>query len=419
MFLLLYGTTRARRHTIQYVILILLSMAMQLFLCMFYTGRQGAKKQLQDAYDEMEIECVVCNLTGTQTDDLHIKDYAVSLFYREQYARHGELIDNPFLEHVKNVRGRCQLRYMLAEEGQAEKEQYISQTQALIGLTDVGMETSFKTENGGSITYREGFNEEMFGEEQPLCIVSEEFYRAKQEQVKESVLYLAVSDTFGNRIAEQKFTVAGTYAGSGEEIYCPWNVVQELSEQLTGGMQAEALRFTVKDNRKLGELKELLTWYFAPVDVTGGLREFEDGGVLAYYEYSVLIYDDIFLKTITQFTNSVRVYNSIMPILFVILFSMGFLISFLFIRNRKQEFAILRSLGTKKTEILLELLAEQFILSLLGIGAGLLSFALFIGGGNVFFELAGIYLVVYLIGAFMAASLFIKNDVLTALAKKE
>lgn len=420
MFLLLYGFARARHHILQCVILILLSMAMLLFLCVFHAGRKDLERQLNDAYEKLLIECVLCNLTGTKTDNLDIKDYAVSLFFREQYSYRGQLTENPCLDYVKEVRAKCRLRYKCLLNGESAETVSMTGAASLIGLTDTGMEPVLKAENGGNIVYLENNTEELFHREEALCIVSQELYeKLDKEEGEPVVLRLAVRDAQGGSVAEQSLRVAGVYAGAGEEIYCPWAVSQQLSEKVTGGMQAEALCFTVRDNRKLDELKEFLTGYFTQVDVTGRLQSFPEEGVLSYYEYAVMIYDEHFFNTIAQLESNNRIMDYIRPILYGIVAGLGFFISFLFIRNRKREFAILRAMGTSKKAVLLELFCEQLLLCLLGVFCALLCFWVWQGANKALFSLTGIYVTAYLLGALFAAVLFVRADVKAALMEKE
>ena len=96
----------------------------------------------------------------------------------------------------------------------------------------------------------------------------------------------------------------------------------------------------------------------------------------------------------------------------------GFAASFLFMRSRRAEFAVMRSLGTSRAQVFLMAFAEQLSLTLLGMLPGFLAYGLWRGAPrNV--GTACIYLACHMAGMAAATLLIMRTNVMEALGAKE
>jgi len=423
MFILTYATNRMKRSIMGCAALAMLSLAFVLFLCVLHNTIIQKEQQLDDVYNNLEVECVVSNLRGTQTDNLYIKDYIVSLFLSDEYYYQGKKQKIPFSSSVKDVRLKLSLKY----EPLAEKDEVyiidIRNASNLIGLTHLSTDSTLTPENSIGITYFGNYSEKLFLTNKPVCIVSSELYQTLPKDEKGTgYLRLAVGDSAQNKelYAEQFLQVVGIYDGGGNNIYCPWEIIKELSIKLTGMIQADSLSCIVNNNRQIDTFKELLARYFTCVDNTGALTAFTASDVLISYEYAITVYDGNFNKTVSKIIDNIKTLKILQPFIIVIALGVGFLASILFVRNRKQEFAIMRSLGTKKGMVFSEALFEQLFLGLVGTALGLIAYFLW----NEFkimppWGILGVYLLCYLTGSSFAVYRITQVKVMSILREKE
>lgn len=119
-------------------------------------------------------------------------------------------------------------------------------------------------------------------------------------------------------------------------------------------------------------------------------------------------------KVISIFT------TALYPVIYLLCAGIGFVVSYLLIRIRKPEFAIMRSLGTSKALTFLIFFAEQGVLCLLGAALGIfltLATTQHISAQQ-FVTVIG-YVVLYLVGASIAILTMNRVNVMHILTAKE
>ncbi len=356
--------------------LIIISFAFAIFLCYLDYSIAKKEKQLNEIYDNLNVECIVTNLTGTQTDNLNIKDYIVSLFFSDESYFQGKKDEIPFSFYFKELKIKSSLKYEIITESQDVFISDIYKANDLIGLTHISADKLLAPENNIDITYFYNYSEDIFLTDEAVCIVSEGLYKTLQADSNgKYYLSLAVGDprSSESKYVMQRLQVAGIYEGDSKNIYCPWDIIMTLSKEITGLINADSLSCIIKDNRQIETVKNLLLRYFAEVDITGTAKSHTASDILINYEYAIIVHDDIFYRTVSKIENDINILKIMNPIIIALSLGIGFLASFLFVRNRKHEFAIMRSLGSRKSFIFLEAFLEQVFLGLIGIGLGLIS----------------------------------------------
>lgn len=379
MYTIAYAINRMKRGIKGCIALILLSFSFVLFLCLLNATIIKKEQQLNEVYTNLDVECVVSNLRGTQTDNLYLPDYIVYLFLSDESTFLGKKDEIPFSSYMKDLKLKLTLKYELLTEGQEVTISDIFYANNLVGLTHLSTDSKVAQESNVTITYFENYTETLFLTDEAVCIVASDLYQTlPRDEAGGCYLRIAVGDPgySQNRFAEQRLKVVGTYEGDSPNIYCPWEIIRELSVKITGNLHADSLSFSVKENRQLDTFKELLARYFTYVDLSGVLVEFTASDILTYYEYAVTVYDGTLNKTISGIKDSIKVLELLRPVIIIISLFIGFLASFLFVRNRKQEFAVMRSLGTKKGMVFCEAFIEQSFLGLIGTVLGLIVYYL-------------------------------------------
>lgn len=158
----------------------------------------------------------------------------------------------------------------------------------------------------------------------------------------------------------------------------------------------KAVTFTLKNTRQLSMFRDYL-------EENG----YSQVGLVNRNRKVIVIQDKNLEETIQNLTNHIRLINNLKPVLLILFGLIGFAISYLLIRHRVGELAIMRSMGAKKRQSFLSFFLEQLILFVLGLLPVLLYTILNISD----FRLYGIsllyFILSYLTGT--AAALLILN----------
>jgi len=253
------------------------------------------------------------------------------------------------------------------------------------------------------------------------------------------LLYLVLQYTPGEILSsDMSLTVIGTVSNAEESIvYCPfWTVLDFLEElnveyidmqmkQLEEAdhnisepgrpvfnyidnlpITSNQLSIVLSDNRELVEFKELASLSFSRVRP-----------VRSTLPYAMTIYDSTFYETIEPLLQNTILVDIAIPIVYVIAVSVGFLASTLLTRQRKSEFAVMRSVGIHRRDVFFGVFSEQLILSLIGAFLGCaLTLLIF---RDLLFERPAILLGCYLLGTIFAAIRVAGTNVLKVMKEKE
>ena len=163
-------------------------------------------------------------------------------------------------------------------------------------------------------------------------------------------------------INELELTVIGTVSGTeNNKVYCPfWTMIAFLEEMEDETLiYSESLSVIVADNRELSEFKNLASLSFS-----------RTRAIITSMPFAMTIYDSNFFETIEPLLQNTILVDIAIPIVYMIAVSVGFLASTLLTRQRKSEFAVLRSVGIHKLDVFTGVFSEQLFLSLTGAVAG-------------------------------------------------
>lgn len=423
MYIIAYAFNRIKRDFKGCIALTLLSFSLVLFICILDDTIAKKELQLKEVYKNLDVECVVSNLRGTQTDNLNIPHYILTLFLSDETIYQGIKDPLPFSLYIKNLELKLSLKYEYLDEDEKVFIMNMSLADDLVGLTHTSADNSIAQESSTTITYFNNYNKSLFLSDEAVCIVSTDVYQTlSKDDEGNCFVRLAVGDfTARDEIfAEQRLKVVGTYTGDSRTIYCPWEIIEELSIKITGVTHTDSLRFSIKDNHQIDNIKTLLTRYFTNVDNSGALKEHLGSNILTHYEYAITVYDGTLNKTASILKDNIRVLEILRPIIIIISFLIGFVASFLFVRNRKPEFAVMRSLGTKKRMVFGEVFIEQFSLGIIGTTLGLMvyyvlyNFKIMPPWNNI-----AILLLCYMLGCSIVMFWIVNVKVMSILKEKE
>lgn len=239
----------------------------------------------------------------------------------------------------------------------------------MIGIARPDAEPALAQELGVEITYFESFDETIFMTNEDVCVVPVDMMDAVVDgKLKMTAVDHIMNDECGT--ADREFTVVGAYAGGSGAVYCPWETVCGIIEEVGGNIYTESLSFTIEDNYRLEEFKQKAAQYFASANLSPGET---------IYSFALTVYDGVLIESTTAVRGEIWLLEILIPVLLILSAGIGFVAAFLYIRNRKQEFAVMRSLGTGKRQVFMASFFEQVILVTAGTVLGMCSYILIRG----------------------------------------
>jgi len=169
-----------------------------------------------------------------------------------------------------------------------------------------------------------------------------------------------------------------------------------------------AATFTLKNTDKLDSFREYL-------DKQG----YSEAGNINFNRTTIVIQDKNLMETIKTLDNYIKLMDILMPIMFVLFGVIGFIVSYLLIRNRINELAIMRSMGAVKAHVFLSFFMEQLILFIIGIIPVIIFGAIF-PEYFIYYRLSlGFFILSYLVGTGLALIYLGRADLIDILFTKE
>lgn len=373
MIVFFYEKARLKRGVWQTVSIVLLIA----FLCAFFALFNGfihqKERDMDSVYTAIPVTVVVSNLTGTQTDELEITDYIINYFLSDQYAHGGELQEKAFSSYVKNVCLKASVYY---SHGTG-----FSNLQKLSGITSTEATPELASVSGNPITYLAGYDESIFSSNKAVCVVSTAVAEELSQNADNNgnvILTVQMSPaTTGEASAQISFEIAGTFPSESQTIYCPFSCVAAAQTELDGKVMGDSLSATVRDNHDLDEFRQILMRHFAEVDPSGHREEISNSPALRYQQFAITVHDETLRATLNALNRNLQALYRLKPIFACIEVMIGAAAGFFYIHIRKREFAIARSLGTKRRETVMMAFGEVCVMFLLGLvlGSAVLLFA--------------------------------------------
>lgn len=346
------------------------------------------KAALDKVYDESSIRCVISNLSGTKTDRLEINTMYI------------DLCTTPDRHNFCNWIERVNLKRTL----KCNEEDSNGEIQ-LTGISYPEAAVELLAENGAALSFFDGYSEAIFQTDQAVCLVPAA--KLSELTVNEDGSR-QISVTLEGKTATM--TVAGAYFGGiSSAVYCPFDYLSKFLAK-NEYIYTDSLSFYVKDNRTLEQFKEEAEKYFSNPSITA-----EDKPMY----YAITVYDELFNRTVSGIEENIAVLNLLLPALYTIAAGIGLLASFLYIRGRVREFAVMRSLGLSRIGVTGLISFEQLIIAAVGTSLGIFSCFAFFSDAVIKNAVNGLlFTLCYLAGA-LAAVVWITNVNVLRLLKSD
>ena len=190
-----------------------------------------------------------------------------------------------------------------------------------------------------AVTYDEGWNDAVFDTHEPVCMVGEgHLPQVEMDADGKRTLTL----TLPGEESSRTWRVIGV-CDETDALWCPFHTLYDWTISPNG----ERLSFILKDNRQLDAWLQSASPYFTPN---------ADGVYPAFVQ--LIMYDEAYRNVEQASCRNELLLQIVEPLFTMLVFLSGILTAFLTIRARKQEIAILQSLGVGPVGLIVQGLAE-------------------------------------------------------------
>ena len=389
------------RREFKSAVLLSVSLALALFLAVYANVITRHLQTLADLHDNIEVTAAFTDPYCKSRSSLNLPE--VYIFALE---------DSGFIQKKFYTRD---IVYQLEPwEEEVAENQFPVRPKRLVGANAFEAILDFGHEAAVMPHFLEGYDKSLFGGEERVCIVSSKLAMTLGDEITLTVAELP--STHPERILHGTVTlkIAGEYPSRHDEtIYCPWAVMDEIYTELGLPMTWDSASYILQNTENLNQLKSMLQ-----------TMQINSPGVpdnQVTHLHPGFVIDDNLLK---RAVGSVKKYVDFMRTLYLPIYllcaGIGFVISYLVIRQRKPELAIMRSLGSSRSKAFAILFLEQSLLCLAGTALGM-GLASAISGTLAPLQLLSIlgFILCYWLGAALAILMINQDNVIQILWEKE
>lgn len=414
-------STNIRRYRKKTVLNLLLSMMTVMVLSFYLGNMESARRQLEDLPENFTIEGEIWNVCGEMNHGLFISHQVLDGMYASPYigdiAESSTLMGNLLSVETADVERAAE------SAGADDTEETGPDDLELLGVNRMDCIDGM---TGDDIIWEDGMDWEKFQDGGNACILSAEFAEnAGLEPGDTGTFSLArYSQGLAGVILEREellnetFEIAGIYQdvpdrdGGNPQVLLPLDVVKKIYERNDKVYFASSLSFTVTDPMQLDEAIRDLD--------AAGLQEIIYGSPSSYVGVGVRLADADFIRAMESSDRSLALLRSFLPFIFLIVAVAGYIIPSLLFQSRREEYAVMRALGTGKHFCAVIFYAEHILPATagaaLGAAAGLAAGASDTGGA---FFVWGMYLVFYMLGAAAAMWKFGRFSIAAVLSHRD
>jgi ABC-type antimicrobial peptide transport system permease subunit len=388
-------------------------LAFILLFCNFSNSIKIQEEKLDNVYKDITIYVEVSDYRGNNRVNLALPEGQIENFTKEAYG---------LSKYLKDISLKRELNILGI--GGVEKLESRDPFK-LIGITNLNYVEKQYTDVGFDFeaVFSEGLNNGIFTESTDYCFVNEELLANIGKNVGDMISITLITketvhsarDQYGNlkiQAVEAKLAIAGLIKGGKiNEIYCSWDKAAELGRKSdnSGTKYSDILRATISDNYKLNDFKANAKKYYVSV----GAKTFSGTS-----SYGLTVYDDIFVKAVSQIQRNIQFLKAVYPVIILFSFVIGYLVSFLFTRNRKKEVAVMRSLGASKFRVFITIMMELLTINVVGTLIGVLV-CYYILNINVTIDEITLFFVSNIFGAALSTIRISSGSVMAIMKDKE
>lgn len=396
------------RHKYKSLLYLLIGV-LTVFLLAVYAGNlDSTKRQLERLTEVMKITARISNLNGSMTEGLRIREDRMDGILTSEYA--------------ENATFTVRLKWGF---GEFSKEEYQKNLNYYgVGMNAVGGVPGLKAEE---ITWLEGVDAGVLETAEKVCIMDADlmlqeglsfgdnvmltlFYYHVDEYRNEVLIDPLVTDTY--RIVGS--VQIGEYLGGWvpAEVILPFHCVREAYQTQGIEFWADSGSFVVKDPFLLNECKDQMH------DL--GFLDVITRADFHYEGASLTIMDHDFIRSARTLNENLALLKGMLFFLTVIISFIGYICSYLSIQGRREEYALMRSLGTGRNRSFGMFLGETVLLEAAACFLGSLAAELLFSTAPVVLALTNtLFFTAFLAGTVAALRSLHRLSVMEMLTKKD
>lgn len=347
IYIIKYGITNISRNMPKSIALIAAALVLTISICIISQTIFIQRQSLESVYAQYAINVTIMDEFCIDETNLRMPSKYYDIISQNVYGIKDYITDIK----VRSIESRgCSYAFDLNGEAQLAG--------SVIGLTYLPDESEF----GYSFSMLSGYTESVLLDSEPVCIVPSTMLEKISGQ--NAVIYMRLGE-YNDYIS---YKIVGTHEGELNDIYCSF---KSYSENLSRDEYSiYSFGFALQNAKYNEDVASILKRYFIEPSIAGAVtRELNELRLPLKFTYVMPKgnLDDV----IKPIESDIQKLMIVEPFLFILSVAMGFVVSLLSTKNRKAEFAIMRSLGTGKATVFFEAFFEQLVLSIIGILLGI------------------------------------------------
>lgn len=397
------------RHRKKSILHILIGVLTVLILDVYAGNMDSTEKELVHLPEALEVTARISTLNGSQREGMTIRED------RMMGVRESAYVKDP----VFTVRLKFGFGAFTVEEYKGNLNHYGMGMNAPEGVSGMKRE---------EITFLSGVDETVLETAQKVCILDEALMEERGLHLGDDVMLtlfyyryaIEGSEIFIEPLTTDTYKIVGSmqigdYQGSWvpPEVIFPLDYMREAYHSQGIEFFADSGSFVVKDPFQLNALKAQMYDEVKFLSVITRAKNRTDGNALT-------IMDEAFIRSAETLAKNLALLRGMLPFLAVIVIFIGYLCSYLSLQSRREEYALMRSLGTGRGRSFFLLFGETALVAAAACLAGSLAAALFLRTGAGVLALSGtMFFLAFLSGAAMAVLLLHRISVMEMLTKKD
>lgn len=395
------------RHRKKSILHILIGVLTVLILDVYAGNMDSTEKELAHLPEALEVTARISTLNGSQREGMTIRED------RMMGVRESVYVKDP----VFTVRLKFGFGAFTVEEYKENLNHYGMGMNAPEGVSGMKRE---------EITFLSGVDETVLETAQKVCILDAALMEERGMHLGDDVMLtlfyyryaLEGSEIFIEPLTTDTYKIVGSmqigdYQGSWvpPEVIFPLDYMREAYQSQGIEFFADSGSFAVKDPFQLNALKAQMYDEVKFLPVITRAKNRTDGNALT-------IMDEAFIRSAETLAKNLALLWGMLPFLAVIVIFIGYLCSYLSLQSRRQEYALMRSLGTGRGRSFFLLFGETALVAAAACLAGSLAAALFLRTGAGVLALSGtMFFLAFLSGAAMAVLSLHRISVIEMLTK--
>ncbi|MCX4307008.1 MAG: hypothetical protein OSJ69_14525 [Acetatifactor sp.] len=397
------------RHRKKSILHILIGVMTVLILDVYAGNMDSTGKQLAHLPQVLEVTARISTLNGSQREGMTIREE------RMMGVRESEYVKDP----VFTVRLKFGFGAFTVEEYKENLNHYGMGMNAPEGVSGMKKE---------DITWLDGVDADILETTEKVCMLDTALMEEKGLHLGDNVMLtifyyryaLEGSEIFIEPLITDTYRIVGSmqigeYIGNWvpPEVILPLDYMRETYHSQDIDFYADSGSFVVKDPFQLNALKAQMHDEVKFLSVITRAKPRTDGNALT-------IMDEAFIRSAETLSKNLALLRGMLPFLVMIVIFIGYLCSYLSLQSRREEYALLRSLGAGRGRSFFLLFGETALVEAAACLLGSFLAAVFLRTAVGVLALSGaMFFLAFLAGAAMAILALHRLSVMEMLCKRD